>query len=312
MASRRLALSCALAAAAVLLASASAPAADLVDFIRKAESANRHVSYRGVKWTNLHVAGQVVRSNYKVLHQKPNNTRIDYYRPSELSGIITITKGGENWRFLPKKGEWERQKWELDADRVELTVKNYQLADGGSVRIAGRHAQVVKLIPKRRGSPSQTVWVDTEHFLILRSETRNAQGELKTASAFTEIRFNPPDIQSSAFVPGSTEPRKDQPAALGFQVVKPTYMVKGYQLVDVGSISIEGERAAHLKYTNGLNTISIFQRKGAIAPKEADRLLKTLPRGVRLETFTRGGITFTIIGDIAKSEMDKIVRSLQP
>ena len=314
MISIRLALAGTLAALLMFIAAAGVPpasAASPQEVIRKAESADEIVSYRGIKWTNIYVLGRVIRANYKVVHLNPDKTRIDYFRPAELTGIITITKGDENWRFLPKKGEWERQRWDLDADRVELAVKNYEVKDGGTDNVAGRSVYVFKFSPRKRGSPSQSIWVDKEYFLILRSETRNANGDLTAASAFTEIRFNSGDIKSSVFEISGREASNSPSGKLGFRVIKPSYVPKGYQLVDVNSINIGNDPAAHLKYSNGLNTLSIFERKGGAGPKEAQKFLKLLPRGVRMRTFNHNGIAFTIIGDIDKRELDKIIKSIR-
>ncbi|HOP81479.1 MAG TPA: MucB/RseB C-terminal domain-containing protein, partial [Armatimonadota bacterium] len=95
---------------------------------------------------------------------------------------------------------------------------------------------------------------------------------------------------------------------LGFKVVKPKYIPKGYSFVQTTTVPVTKDvYAAHLMYTNGINTISIFERK---RDKNSD---KWDDRGnmANVVRFDHGQVTFTIIGDISKAELQKIANSLK-
>lgn len=300
--------------AAVLFFSAISSAClaqDPLDIVKKSENADKNVSYRGFKYADLLVGGKTVRATFKVLHRKPDETRIDYFEPSELAGIITIERGSESWRFIPSQQQWLANKWELAPQRLNLALKNYNVVDRGRDAVAGRSVRVLEIVPKKRGNPSEKIWIDVEHYLVLKSELRNSSGVPVSVSSFNKIEFNPKDIKDSAFkVPKGVKPPNNPVPQLGFTVVKPKYIPKGYSFVQMSTIPVDKDiYAAHLMYTNGINTISIFERKrGAKTTDQSDSRLGQVANIIR---FDRGNITFTIIGDISKKELQKIADSLK-
>ncbi|MBI2842474.1 MAG: hypothetical protein HYX78_03660 [Armatimonadetes bacterium] len=300
----------ALAALLGLVAANPCPALDLADLIRKSETADNHVSYRGLKFADLSVGGRTIRAHFKVLHQEPDRTRTEYFTPPELSGIIVIERGSENWRFLPSQQQWQHNKWELSVRTINLAIENYKLLNGGQEVVAGRQTHVVKLHPKKRGNPSETIWIDTEYNLVLRTELRNSSGAPISVSAFRQIDFEPQDISDSAFEVKPDVKRPNNPVPeLGFEAVKPKYLPKGYSFGQVSTIPIGKDYAAHLMYTDGINTISIFEKKRSKKKRGDD--YPGLGKWANVIRFDRGGITFTIISDIDKRELQKIADSIK-
>ncbi|HOK54567.1 MAG TPA: MucB/RseB C-terminal domain-containing protein [Armatimonadota bacterium] len=284
-------------------------AMDPAEIVRKSQNADKYVSYRGLKYADITIDKKTVRAHFKIVHRKPDHTRTEYFQPAELAGIISIDKGSDSWRYLPAQQKWQHNKWELAPQRIDLALKNYNAVSAGKEKICGRSAYVIKLIPKKKGNPSETIWVDDKYFLVLKSELRNSSGTPVSVSAFREISFEPTDIKDSAFaVPVNVKPPNNPVPDLGFKVVKPKYIPKGYSFVQTTTVPVTKDvYAAHLMYTNGINTISIFERK---RDKNSD---KWDDRGnmANVVRFDHGQVTFTIIGDISKAELQKIANSLK-
>ena len=277
------------------------------DLVRKSLSAERSVSYRGIKYADIWLGGRIIRAHFKILHQKPNRTRTEYFAPPELSGIVTIERGSESWHFLPSQQKWQHYKWELAPERIDLALENHRAIVSGQGTVAGRTAYAVLLLPKKRGNPSVKIWIDAHYYVVLKSELRNSAGAPISISAFRQIAFEPKDISDSAFdVRLDIRPPDNPVRKLGFEVVKPKYLPKGYSFVRMSTLEFDGKNAAHLMYTNGINTISIFERK------RGGRDFGPWKAGIaNVLRFDRGNITFTIISDIDKREMRKIADSLR-
>ncbi|MEN6373051.1 MAG: MucB/RseB C-terminal domain-containing protein [Armatimonadota bacterium] len=282
-----------------------------LDLLKKSEAAEQNISYRGLKFADINIGRRVIRAHFKIVHKKPNCTRTEYFRPSELAGIVVIEKNEDYWRFLPSQGHWQHNKWELAPQRINLALRNYKVTQAGRDVVAGRQAHVIKLTPRKRGNPSETVWIDTVYHLVLKNELKNSSGTTISVSAFRQIIFEPGNITDAAFaVPKNVRTPHNPVTDLGFTVVKPKYMPKGYSFVQTTSVPVGNDvYAAHLMYTNGINTISVFERKAG--GKNSGDWKSGFGSIANMVHFSHGQVTFTIIGDIAKRELQRIADSLK-
>lgn len=282
-----------------------------LELLKKSEAAERNTSYRGFKFADITVGKRTIRAHFKIVHRKPDHTRTEYFQPSELAGIIVIERGSENWRYLPAQRQWQHNKWELAPQRLNLALKNYKVIDVGNGKIAGRPTNIIKLVPKKSGNPSETIWIDDQYHLVLKSELKNSSGVTISISEFRKITFNPKDIKDATFtVPKGVKPPNNPVPDLGFSIVKPKYIPKGYSFVQTTTVPVEKDVfAAHLMYTNGINTISIFERKKS--GKDSGNWKSGVGNVANMVRFDRNQITFTIIGDIEKRELQKIADSLK-
>lgn len=306
----KLMLAAGLSAILGFAAATASHALDATDLIRNNEAAEHYVSYRGLKYADISVGGRTTRAHFKIVHLKPDSTRTEYFDPKELSGIIAIEKGSDSWKYLPSTKRWQHNKWELSNEKLSLALKNYNVvSDGKQNPVAGRQAYVVKLMPKKKGNPSETIWIDAQCYITLKSELRNSSGSLISVSAFESIKIEPGNITESVFDVKSDSDSSDSTPKLGFEIVKPRYVPKGYSLAQVSNVPIGQSYAAHLMYTNGINTISVFERKRSRDNSDAN--MPGLGKWAHMVRFSKGKITFTIISDIDKREVQKIANSLK-
>jgi len=281
-------------------------AADPAELLRKAEMADKYVSYRGTKSAIVYFNGKMANSCMKVVHLKPDKTRTDFFSPAQLAGVILIHDSDSTWKYSPKKRVWESVSSCVKFNSDEIcreVLENFNLTLLDSDVVANRPAYVVLAEPRVENGPSRRMWIDKEYFLVLATEVQTNQGSVVNASKFVRIEMNPPDISPSVFqVNGKVEKVKRQ--CKRFRTILPGYLPKGYKFVGSSSLVVGGRCCAHLRFTNGANTISLFQRE---YDKEAP-MQRINSKVTNVLTWARGGILFTLIGDVPSSEMKKIAQ----
>jgi outer membrane lipoprotein-sorting protein len=315
------------AAAALLLAGAGAaeisPAWDL---LFRALAAGHDVSYQGMLEARI-LVGEVKESRSLVRHRAPNLHRIEYLAPPALAGLVVQDEGGFQ-RILNPAGALVRSAhpWQpgggagLRERRLLLLRMNYRPEIVGQDRVAGRPAHVVTLTPKAAGNPWRKLWIDQAAFVVLKNEGYDAAGRLATSSEFSVVELAPPFRGEDFSLPGKPEepahgmvhtgPAEAQAERLPFDAVLPAYLPRGYVFEEGHLMEQEGVAALHLAFTDGLNTVSLFERPEGEAKGAARRGMHGLAGPGRVMTWTAGGLAFTLVGDLPWEEMEKIAASL--
>ena len=291
-----------------LLTTSPVFSSDVKELLHKAEIAERYISYRGMKVVTFDFGGKQTTAKFKLLHLMPDKTRTEFYMPDALSGIILIQDGGTFWKYYPKREVWEESPHPimLPPDVIhEETLHNYELSLVGSGTVAGRPTHIIQAVPRSRYESVRKVWIDKDCYLIMRTQVESPRGAVVNSSAFTKIDINPNDIDQSAFKAQGKIIQARKPGKMDFQVAKPSYLPKGYKLVGISRLSVNGRCSAHLQFSNGAYIISMFQRQ-----QSGDAPLKEIKsRVTNVMTWTRNGIKFTLMGDVPNSELRKIADS---
>jgi len=184
----------------------------------------------------------------------------------------------------------------------------------------------------------------------LKSEQYNSNGDLMLLTYFKSVNFNP-KLKDSLFMPPrgmAVRPVSDKDTRsyeanelsklTGFKVVIPTFIPEGYILEGCYLYQCGcGVDMAHLRYFDGLNSISIFEgkkdcpvcgegqgrgffrrrmgrmgmgRRGRMgcAPRECELLEQ---REERVLAFTNKELRFVIIGDIPEAIANQIAEGLK-
>lgn len=295
--------------ASVTLVPMALMAASATDVLQKAQEADRHVSYRGMKTAVIYTSRSPITSTLKVVHLKPDLTRTEYFTPAALAGIIMIQDGDDIWKFNPRQDVWEHfcAGARISPETIKNNaLKNYNLRIVGTDHVAGRPAYVVHATPRRSGDNIR-MWVDKQHFLIVGTQVESSAGKIVNSSRFTSIDFNPGDILPSAFkVTGKVKSSSTKPCGK-FDIVRPKYVPKGYRLLGAAWMSVKGHSCAHLQYSNGANTISLFERQCS----EQKPGLTAGGKFTNILSWARDGISYTLIGNISRSELQKMADSIK-
>lgn len=291
-----------------LLCSNALYGATASDLVRKAQAADSQVSYRGTKVARVVAAGRAVSSLMKIVHLKPDMTRTEYSSPKMLAGVVVVQCGSSVWKHARRQRSWERlhsaSSAAPDGD-IDVALSNYNVRLVGDNTTIGRKTYVVLATPKRAGESVLRLWIDKQNYLILRSQVEKPGVGVTSSSSFNSISINPPDISRSAFVVPAREKSAPKVGKLDFSVAKPRYLPKGYKLVGQTRNRVNAHLVVHLQFSNGVNTISLFERRSrgdAKAPKVPDRFSSVM-------TWTRHEVLFTLIGDLPRAELQKIADS---
>ena len=291
-------------------------AAGAREVLQRAQLADKHVSYRGLKLAAFRFADGMITSTLKVVHLKPDKTRTDYFTPAELAGVVFIEDSTTSWKYYPREEIWEaypRGAILSDASAIQ-SLEDYDMRMLGTEWVANRPTYVILTVRKGDGQTARRLWVDKEHFLIMRSQVESPRGVLNS-SRFLSIDLNPGDISPSAFKISGKVRRAKQPDDIDFRPIKPTYLPRGYRIVGMTRMVVNRRACVHFQFSNGANIISLFQRAGEChgnGRESVKEAASTLPsRYVNAVSWTRGGLLLTLVGSVPRTELKKIALSIQ-
>lgn len=313
-----------------------------------------------------------------VTRKAPDKRRIEIISPDELYGTGVIINGNENIpirpgntpRFFPPPPFLQPDQMEdAQIHNTQILLKNYKVRvlDGGSV--AGRNTYLIEIDSKNSDRPSSKIWIDTEKSIALKTEQYNTKKVLQRVIAYSTIDFEPVIDDSSFQIPRKfwdmrrpfrhsdreeiwnyTQGKPDLDKIrdkVHFEIMLPDRVSGGFALQSINIIKIGKEQNIHLKYTDGLTTLSVFQSpsnemgKGPRneppgggppppssssqpppPPPPKDRTERISINGVNCEILSRNpvlifrwqnkGIYYTIIGELQKKEMINIASLFVP
>jgi len=310
-----------------------------------------------------------------IIRKAPDKRRIEILSPPELAGTGVIINGSEIAPLRsgrdhrpPPQFQQPDQIEDILIYNTQLLSRNYRVRvlDGG--RVAGRNTYLLEIDPKNPDRPSSKIWVDTEKNVVLKVEKYDAQKALQRVSAYSNINFDP-EIDENIFkIPhrfpdigrfrspdreeiwNHTQGNPDLNVIrnkVKFDVIIPKRMQDGLMLQSINTLKIGKEQNVHLKYTDGLTILSIFQSPFDETKFERPRNEPPGPpgdqppgpprdqppgppisrgkmenvniNGIECEVLSRGpvlilrwqneGVYFTLIGELQKKEMIKIASS---
>jgi len=247
----------------------------------------------------------------------------------------TIKKPDCSYTYIPASGVMVISRYSslLTADqRGRLLLANYGAEYKGKSRVAGREAYVIDLAPRHGTSPGKKVWIDIQNETVLRSVDRSSTGG-ERGMEITSISYGAP-VDRAAFTPRPKAGTKTiigcEPSSLaelshkiGVTITEPRYVPSGY--------AIEGRHfftppcgccpsSAQITYTDGLNTISVFENRagsecksGCCGPEtdKSGRCRVACCGVTGSGRITRGNKKVVVVADLPASEIRKIAESVE-
>lgn len=286
--------------------------ATVSEVLRRAEQAEKLVSYRGVKYASVRCCGEdEIRFKMGVIHLKPDKTRVTYLAPSTLAGMVTVRNGSHRWQYYPKQKRWVSCRGCPSPNSFRVSgqlLRNYKVRITGTERVAGRDAYVVSAMPKLRGEPTHRIWIDRQRYIVLGTETKTGDGRVIRSSRFLSLSLDPKDIKPSLFqVKGNPGSVPKNGSKTGFRVLKPGYLPAGYKLIGASTSWVNGYACSHLRFSNGVDTVSLFQHQAGKMFPECEFLNKV----TNVISWVKNGMHFTLMGDLSRSELQKIADSVR-
>ncbi len=215
-----------------------------------------------------------------VVQGAKGRSRTEYLLPLEARGRLVYSDGHTQWQYEPRRSllatttllpEDERN----ERDTEDLVSQNYKIVlVSDDERVAGRRAYLLELLPRQEGKSSQKRWIDRETFKTLRIETHYPDGILARMVAYTSVTlpatvtpadFAPPSLpgmQRVASPPTSNDYPLRNPASSARSLGLSMNGALGFRLTQVASSSVESAQTAHLLYSDGIESISVFVQNG--------------------------------------------------
>ena len=256
-----------------LHAAAAAPPPSAQEVVAAMAAAPALVDYEATKvLTAVHqdrAETVTVLESYKRL----GRLRLEFLSPESVSGRLVIDDGVSVWQYEPSQhlvihGPSFVHPAE-GSERVEELLRSALIAVLGTEDVIGRQT-VVLAMETRDAGPSRRYWVDRETGVILRTEERDATGEIVFTSFFTRIsfglnlpsalfRFTPPSGARALDLYESGDP-VPSPEALrkASGVWVPPTLPYGYRFRTGAVVRHGALTSASASYTDGVRTLTVF------------------------------------------------------
>lgn len=230
-----------------------------------------------------------VASEIELYWLPPKKIRREFYTHNQLRLILVADETSE-WRYFPQRNyavfSGTTAESKMTPTRWKLLQRNYKLHSLGQQKILNRPVELIEITPKSYGNPSRKLWLDKKQPIILRFEQYNCDTKKILTSYFTELNFNKKIDPALFGIPTSAKISK-QPATAQrkYQLIEAEkylrYSLKTATYLPIGYI-FDGCYLWHprfrsdgysiqLRYTDGLNTISIFEHPVMLGGKGKER-----------------------------------------
>ena len=284
------------------------------DLFVKVLSADDSFTYRGRKFTTYWRTGQTAA--VAVFHRPADDRRIYYLSPKSRRGLLLVSDGHEEWQYDPHSKDLSHRRLspgaleEDDLLNYTLLRANYFLTVDPKTRVyADRKVSLVTIKRPLGHTLARKFWIDNGSGLILKREIYGDDGELAVTSAFSEITYHPKpssevfSLAGLAGLPGVHTAENSSPleapiklTLVSGQLTGKAYAppsLAGYRLVGASATAAGGKPLLHLRYSDGLNLVSLFeqQRTQARRPTQVKGMQKAQIGAVPAHVSHRASLT---------------------
>ena len=252
-----------------------ATAEDARELLRRMNAALTERNYDG---TFTHVRGDVSET-LRIIHRYENGRTSERLISLDGSGRDFIRHGNELVCYLPDQRTvlFERRaqaRGLLDSIPVldETTAAFYDITAAEPVRIAGRRAQLVSLLPRDGFRFGYRVWIDERSAMPIKTELCDERGQVLERMTFTSLRLPrtipdadfEPTLDTTGYRQAHHDARADPRALPERTVATPAWVVRGlppgFRLTQRGQQGFPGSGGpvAHLVFSDGLASVSVF------------------------------------------------------
>jgi hypothetical protein len=189
------------------------------------------------------------------------------------------------------------------------------------------------LINKHTNRPALFVRVDRETKIVLDKQEFAAGGGIISETRLDQVRYAP--VSPAVFdlpkgyaivqpqrVNGSSNDPDRVVRSAGFAARKPA-LPDGFSPLDGDLVELRGIRTVQLLYSDGIQTVSLFETATAVTPDMAPFHPDALNVGgrpaqyaedgtVALLTWNDGTLYYTLVGELGKAELQHIATTITP
>ncbi|MBI3564236.1 MAG: hypothetical protein HY079_03460 [Elusimicrobia bacterium] len=330
-------LAAALLAAAGAASAADAPAPDaLLDSVLAAPA----IPYQGRVMVTQWFGKQTRAEEMRVFVLPPDMIRREFLAPDGVVTRVSVSDGDvEEVRFVRAgktvRGDAVRSYEKVLPAEAEkaLLLENYELSSSTGEMIAGRPTWRLTLKPKAEGKPWQTLWLDRETKVALRTKRFLPRRPFASQAQFTAFEPRKAPAQSLFDFDSSTSGVIDARGlapdfmtldqlnkATGDAAQLPATLPGGFAFESADVFPVRNSQVRHARYTDGLTVVSIFLTDRPVRLPKGGTLRTGdvhLPGPLRASTagkITRWGSgkrNFMLMGDLSRELVADIVKSLR-
>ncbi len=264
---------------------------------------------------------RVVRQ--KIVRDSGGRYHIETLSPPSHKGALVVCDGATRWRYDPRARIAFREILPLRAEEKGRRLREirelqsqiaFTLGDGGLV--AGRPTWLVKISARQSNALLRQYWIDREKWVELKKERYWSDGTPSQRERFVSITYSP-TLTASIFdwrapagvvvkrVPGPLQelPLHRAHDAVGFAIFVPPSAVlpTGFKLLSdrVAVFEEEGAKVAWLRFGNGIDVFSLFQRRRPNRPINLHHTATT-------SEWIAGPLHFTLVGQLRPEQIGPI------
>jgi sigma-E factor negative regulatory protein RseB len=225
----------------------------------------------------------------------------------------------------------------LDRHLLEALAEQYELVVSGSARCTGRAASVVearRVGVQGDGAVAGRLWLDRESGLLLRREVYDDTGRRVHSSAFVDVSITSGGVEAAPIERARQRERATAVSAAGPERAAgglarlrrhdwqaPDRLPGGFVLFDVRLRTGSGgaPSLAHLTYSDGLSTLSLFAQRGDLGNGPAGSFSPTSMGGAQVwvhgstperVVWSGGGQVWTLVSDAPREVVEASVAAL--
>jgi hypothetical protein len=222
----------------------------------RAAAAAGQLSYVGSQVFAASVRGRTVTAQIQVDARKGQGSQLSVYTDQGeqiVSGFIPATTSSRM----------------VDSQVLGLLERNYALSGWTGGRVAGRPATVVQA--SSASAVAARWWIDDATGLLLRQETYDSSGAVTMSYGFSWVNIDSRQAFLEHLPPRLVVPITTTTLTLSSAAELNT---QGWwcvdELADLALVRLRSDRAddpmaLHLVYSDGLNTVSVFEQRGRLA-----------------------------------------------
>lgn len=211
----------------------------------------------------------------------------------------------------------------LSKDPLALLEAHYRLSILGADEVMGRPAVVVAATASD-GTVAAKFWVDDASSLVVRRDTFDSAQNAYTRVCYQSLSVNAPAPAMDAkelwtLQPAGTQQTPERLRARGWWAQ--TTLPGGLTLYDSREVGAGPTAVAHLSYSDGLSTVSVFEQRGRLAsgavPAGWSRV--TMPKGRQViqatgeplrVTWQAHDLVVALVADVPPSAATPLVEAL--
>jgi len=293
--------------------------------LKRMLEADAEIAVEGEQTTTLYHNGSPVKSEQHVLRDGSRGLRIVYTAPPKMANTVIVDNGNTLWQFNPHSNRLETSPSKLKKriERYPAIMKArgqriLSVSIQGTATVAGRPCTIIQVERKKDPGPIRTFWVDDATGVQLQVQVQEHSGSLRSVTQYRSIAFNVPVPPGSFNQPNTPGAIVDQQAGgnsentidsaakqAGFSLLTPGYLPPGFHFQSAQVTLFERRNMVHARYTDGINTLSIFQR----IDRGRDTDITSPEHGVM--TRIAAGHRLVVIANIEDGELRRVIQAMR-